>query len=287
MQELDLENLTDNAKESIAAYMYRRERESAYLHGVLPEALAQWKRIRAEEKTGESATDVGGERYDIIIDGTIVSDEAKETSSEDAGMVSPSDIKAQIEDMAPEADSVRVIINSPGGNVFAAVIITDMINDLNMNTSVRIRGVAASAGAYIALAVSDELTSAPGSKMMLHGASANGWNRMDLMKIDDLLKGTNVGFEKIIRDSTNLSDDVIAKVFENDVWFTTDEMYDAGITTSKPEPAAKRKKKKKDYTAEAALDKNLGEMPKGKLSKAGMSALARSRMLFFAPRSTQ
>ena len=139
IDELNFSGLSPEATALLGQFIMRRERESALIHGVMPEALAKYKRIRPRAATDETEDD-GSPRAQIVIDGTIVDDEAKEMASSEAAMVSPSDLQAQIDALPEDADEIRVLINSPGGSVFAAMTMIDMLNDLKGAITVRVQG---------------------------------------------------------------------------------------------------------------------------------------------------
>ena len=113
---------------------------------------------------------------DIVIDGVITDDQSKEMASAEAGMVSPADVQKQIDAIPEGTDEVRVLINSPGGSVFAAQTMIDQLNDVKGAMIVRVRGIAASAGALIAIRSNDEMEMSPGSFLMTHSAMINGAN---------------------------------------------------------------------------------------------------------------
>ena len=67
--------------------------------------------------------------------------------------------------------NVTVWINSPGGDVFAAAQIYNMLKDYPGKVTVKIDGLAASAASVIAMAGS-EVYMSPVSMMMIHNPSA-------------------------------------------------------------------------------------------------------------------
>ena len=164
-------------------------------YGVREDILAKYKGMRPRAETDTEEED-GSPKADIVIDGTIVDDEWKQNASGDAFLVSPNDVKEQIEKLPEGAEEIRVLINSPGGSVFAAKNMIDMINDLKAVITVRVRGIAASAGALIAIKIHDELEMSSGAFLMVHQAMINGMNRQALAKFDSLL-------EKIDNDQVN------------------------------------------------------------------------------------
>lgn len=78
--------------------------------------------------------------------------------------VTPKQFKSEL--MGEEGD-VTVWINSPGGDVFAAAQIYNMLMDYTGNITVKIDGIAASAASVIAMA-GGEVMMSPVSMMMIH-----------------------------------------------------------------------------------------------------------------------
>jgi len=282
IEELNLDDLSEDATRSLHQFMMRRERESAYCHGVMPDALAKYKQIRPRAETDDEEDD-GSPRADIVLDGVIVDDATKEASSEEAGMVSPLDLKEQIDALPEGKDSVRVLLNSPGGSFFAAVTMADMLDDLkDVAIVVRVRGVAASAAAYIALRIHDELEMASGSFLMVHRGTVNGWNRGDLEKLDSMLAKVDAEQVQTVYAASNMKSeaDAIAAI-DAETWYSAADAWEAGFTTSPPEPAARNKRKKVRTEARSDVLSGLGQPgPSQGLSAAGLRAMLRARQIF-------
>ena len=130
---------------------------------------------------------------------------------------------------AIKASTIHLRINSPGGEVFAAVAIHGAIRRHPSHTIAHIDGLAASAASFVALAA-DEVRMAKGGFYMIH----NGWgfvmgDKSDMRHYADLLEktdGTILGFyeEKTRRDRAE-----IREWMEAETWFTAEEALDAGF----------------------------------------------------------
>ena len=282
IDELNLNALSPEATSMLGKFVLRREREGALVHGVTLEALSKYKRMRPRAET-DTEEDDGSPRADIVIDGTIVDDQSKEMSSVDASLVSPGDIQDQIDKMPEDIEEIRVLINSPGGSVFAAQTMIDMIDDLKGVITVRVRGIAASAGALIAIRVHDELEMSPGSLLMIHQSMVNGMNRQVLAKMDGLLEKIDNDQVNAIYAASGLSREEAKAALVAETWYNDAEAFDAGFTTKPPEAPVRssgRKRKRKD--AQAAVDVTpLGQIgPSQGLSAVGLKAALRARQLF-------
>lgn len=78
---------------------------------------------------------------------------------------------------------ILVSINSPGGDVFAAFEIYNMLKERSGVTSVRVMGMAASAASLICMAADvGALTMCPASMMMIHKPAVSGGGNADAMR---------------------------------------------------------------------------------------------------------
>ena len=90
---------------------------------------------------------------------------------------------------------VSIWINSPGGDVWAAAQIYNMIRDYPYKVTAKIDGIAASAASVIAMAC-DEVLMSPVSTMMIHNPWTYAW-------------GDAKDFEKTIRQLEEVKDTII------------------------------------------------------------------------------
>lgn len=80
------------------------------------------------------------------------------------------------DDLSKCKGDIAVWINSPGGDVFAAAQIYDMLMDYPHNVTVKIDGLAASAASVIAMA-GTEVQMSPVGMMMIHNPIYNRMGR--------------------------------------------------------------------------------------------------------------
>lgn len=135
--------------------------------------------------------------------------------------------------------TIRLRVNSPGGDVFAARAIEQAMRDSNATIIAHIDGYAASAASFLVMAA-DKILIAKGAFMMIHKA----WT-MAVGNADDMLAAASL-LEKI--DSTQVNSyaarsggdpAVIAQWMTEETWFTADEAISAKLADSLAEDAPK------------------------------------------------
>src|SRR5574344_511932 len=91
------------------------------------------------------------------------------------------------EELSSCEGNITVWINSPGGDVFAAAQIYNMLCDYKGNVTVRIDGIAASAASVIAMAGNTVLVSPVAMMMIYNPATIAMGNTEDMKKAIDML----------------------------------------------------------------------------------------------------
>ena len=98
--------------------------------------------------------------------------------------ITPKKFKAEL--MESDGD-ISVWINSPGGDVFAASQIYNMLKEYKGKVTVKIDGLAASAASVIAMA-GDEILMSPVAMLMIHNPSTLIWGEeTDMVKAKEML----------------------------------------------------------------------------------------------------
>ena len=113
---------------------------------------------------------------------------------------------------------VVVQLNSPGGDMFEAIAIYNMLRAHNGKVSVQVMGWAASAASIIAMA-GDEITMGLGSFMMVH----NAWgmvvgNRHDLAEAATLFEGFDSAIADIYEARTGVDRKAIVKLMDSETF---------------------------------------------------------------------
>lgn len=124
---------------------------------------------------------------------------------------------------------VTVNINSPGGDIFEAAAIYNLLRDHPKQVNVRVLGVAASAASVIAMA-GDTIEIGLTAWLMVH----NIWviamgNKNDLRKIADQLEPFDDTFAALYAARTGIPKAEIAALMDAETWFSGQEAVDAGF----------------------------------------------------------
>ena len=141
------------------------------------------------------------------------------------------------EDFAAElgaltASEIEVQINSPGGDVFDGVAITNILGAHPARIVAVVQGIAASAASFIATSA-DELVMNPGSMLMIHDASGGVWGWADDMRqmavLLDQISDNIAGMYAVKAGGTAAEwrERMLAET-----WYTAEEAVTAGLADS-------------------------------------------------------
>lgn len=141
--------------------------------------------------------------------------------------------KSFLNDLASaQGDSVRVEINSPGGDVFAGLAIYNGLRNSGKKVNVRVLGLAASAASLVAMA-GDTIEMPENSFMMVH----NPWGfamggASDMRDTADMLDKLGVSLASTYAKRTGKSAEEIAALLDAETWMSAAEAVDAGFATA-------------------------------------------------------
>lgn len=122
-----------------------------------------------------------------------------------------------IED-AGEISKVTLRINSPGGDVFEATTIYNMLRGLGKPINALVDGVAASAASVIAMA-GDTITMGQGAVMMIHNAMALAFgNAAEMREMADVLDTVSGSIADIYVARTKQDKNVVQKLMDAETW---------------------------------------------------------------------
>jgi HK97 family phage prohead protease len=143
--------------------------------------------------------------------------------------VTASVIKSQI-DNAGDVKSIKVRINSPGGDVFEGIAIYNMLRAQKKPVAVYIDGLAASAASIIAMA-GDTITMGVNTMMMVH----NVWSQCvgyasDMRKMADMLDKTSAAVAQTFI-ARGLTAEKVAELMNAETWLTAPEALALGLCT--------------------------------------------------------
>ena len=145
------------------------------------------------------------------------------------------------EELKQHAGNLTVVINSPGGDVFAGLAIYNALVNHNGNVTVRVDGLAASIASVIAMA-GDKIIMSPGSMIMIHRPSVYAAGTVDDMeKAKDVLMKIEEGITPIYAKRTGLDEDKIAELLEAETWMLADKAVELGFADEVSEAPEKQK----------------------------------------------
>lgn len=151
----------------------------------------------------------------------------------------PADIRSQLDEVADD-EGVQVVINSSGGDIFAASEIYDMLAESKATIKVIF---AASAASYIACACTSEIV--PTGMLMIHNVSnyaAGDYN--DMAHESGVLLKASKAVATAYRLKTGMTEDELIGLMDNETWFTADEAVEKGFIDKVAEYAEKPKEVK-------------------------------------------
>lgn len=150
--------------------------------------------------------------------------------------------KAFIQELAAlpaSVETIRVHLNSPGGDVFAAVNIANALREQQAvkgrTVETIVDGLAASAASIVAMAGST-VTMADNALLMVH----NPWtvalgNAGELRKVADTLDAVRDTIVATYQWHTDLDAEAIVALLDAETWMDADEAIAAGFATAKVE----------------------------------------------------
>lgn len=133
--------------------------------------------------------------------------------------------------MAGSGD-ITLWINSPGGDVFAAAQIYNMLMDYSGRVTVKIDGLAASAASVIAMAGS-QVEMSPVAMMMIHNpiTVAIGDSK-EMQKAIDMLSEVKESIVNAYEIKTGLSRNKISRLMDAESWFNAKKAVEMGFADS-------------------------------------------------------
>lgn len=126
---------------------------------------------------------------------------------------------------------VTVRINSPGGDLIAASVISAMLKDYPGRVTTKVDGIAASAAVMVALA-GDSVKINASAYMMVHNPMVGllGYFDVDDLKgLVDELKTIKQGIVEGYQQKTLLEPEKLAKLMDDETWMTASEAVSYGF----------------------------------------------------------
>lgn len=134
--------------------------------------------------------------------------------------------------MGITADTINVHINSPGGDVFEAHAIYNVLLNHPAAINVLVDGLAASAASYIAQ-VGDTIVMASNASMMIHDTlTLTVGNEADHLQAAGMLGKQSDIIAKIYADRAGGTADEWRDLMRVETWYNAHEAVEAGLATS-------------------------------------------------------
>ena len=161
-----------------------------------------------------------GEGRTLYLDGAI----AEETWYGDE--ITPKQFKSEL--MSGTGD-ITVWINSPGGCVFAASQIYNMLMEYKGRVTIKIDGIAASAASVIAMAGTDVFMS-PVSMMMIHNPMTIAFgDKVEMEKAIEMLNEVKESIINAYELKTGLTRTKISHLMDQESWFNAKKAVELGF----------------------------------------------------------
>ena len=133
----------------------------------------------------------------------------------------------------PDAKSIEVYINSPGGDVYESLAIYNTLRDHPAPVNVHVRGLAASGASIIAMA-GDNITMGEGSLMMIHRAMTIAAGNAGVMRdTANFLDKIDAQLGGIYTARTGIDGKQVQKMMADETWMSADEAITNGFATGK------------------------------------------------------
>jgi ATP-dependent Clp protease, protease subunit len=141
--------------------------------------------------------------------------------------VSAKDVEEAIKNVT--TNTIKVNVNSPGGDVFAGIAIYNQLKNHPAKVIIENDGLMASAASVLGMAA-DELIMNTGSMLMIHEAWT--WamgTKADIKKTLNALEGIDKSLADIYMTKFQGERSEIENMIVNETWFTASEAVDAGL----------------------------------------------------------
>jgi ATP-dependent Clp protease, protease subunit len=186
-----------------------------------------------------------GEEHEMIISGAIGKGGWFYTAT------SADDVRNALREVT--ASTVRIKLNSGGGDADQGIEIYNYLKDLDKYVIVEITSLGASAASIIAMGA-DEVIMRTGSRMMIHEAATFAYGtKQDIKKTLSALESYDESIISIYEEKTGKTREEIAKLVEAETWMTAEEAVEKGF-------ADKVESKKQEDTQDGITDEQIQQI---------------------------
>lgn len=141
----------------------------------------------------------------------------------------PADVKNVIAELTDENEELKVIINSPGGDVQAGQEIYSILKDIKNPVTINVQSMAASAASMIAMA-GDTVRMSPVSLLMIHNASTcTSGDYRDMQHTADVLQTVNTAIMQAYIAKTGKTEAELRDMMDRETWLTANQCLENGF----------------------------------------------------------
>lgn len=141
--------------------------------------------------------------------------------------ISAESIRNALKDVT--ASTIRIKLNSGGGDADQGIEIYNYLKDLDKYVIVEVMSLAASAASAAAMGA-DKVIMRTGSRMMVHEASTFAWGtKQDIKKTLNALESYDESLVSIYQQRTGKSRDEIRDLLEAETWMTAEQAVKEGF----------------------------------------------------------
>lgn len=140
----------------------------------------------------------------------------------------PKSIRSELD----KGEELEIWINSPGGDLIAALDIYALLKDYKGKTKAFVSGISASAASVVMLGC-DSVEASHAAQIMVH----NVWTQQsgdyrDMEKAAEVLKKANESLYTVYAKKTGKSHDELKEILDSETWFTSKEALEYGLIDS-------------------------------------------------------
>lgn len=141
----------------------------------------------------------------------------------------PADVKSVIAELTDENEELKVVINSPGGDVQAGQEIYSILKDIKNPVTINVQSIAASAASMIAMA-GDTVKMSPVALLMIHNASTcTSGDYRDMQHTADVLQTVNTAIMQAYIAKTGKTEDELKDMMDRETWLTANQCLENGF----------------------------------------------------------
>ena len=146
---------------------------------------------------------------------------------ENESNVTPEDLNKSL--LEANGEDVLILINSPGGSVYAGLEMYSLIRNYKGKTETRVVSMSASMGSIIALA-GDKRTAETTASYMIHNASGIGWgDYREMQKTAEYLEAVTGHLSNIYTERTGVDNNKIREMMNAETWKYGEDLKDFGF----------------------------------------------------------